>query len=66
MSPIALKEQLESCVALIAIYIQEVGASFDPDVLQWPGGLFIATILWLCAIGTGAFRRRQRHGSIGG
>jgi hypothetical protein len=38
--------------------IQMMGANFDPDVLQWPGGAIIAMILWLYAtVKTTAARR---------
>jgi hypothetical protein len=52
-----MKEQLESYAARIAARIQNVGADVDPEILQLPGGSVIATILWLYAKSTVAFRK---------
>jgi hypothetical protein len=52
-----MKEQLESYAARIALRIRNVGANVDPEILQLPGGSVIATILWLYAKGTVAFRK---------
>jgi len=52
-----MKEQLESCAARIAARIQNVGSDMDPELLQLPGGSVIATLLWLYAKGSLAFRK---------
>jgi hypothetical protein len=41
--------QIELCVTWLAARIQSIAARFDPEVLQWPGGGFIAVFLWLYA-----------------
>jgi hypothetical protein len=40
---------IESSAGRIAAQIQNVGASFDPEVLSLPGGSIIAVLLWLYA-----------------
>ena len=52
-----MKEQIESYAARLAARIQNVGADVDPDILQLPGGSVIATLLWLYAKGSVAFRK---------
>jgi hypothetical protein len=42
-----MKTQIESWAAWILVRIQIVTANLDPDVLQWPGGIVIALLLWL-------------------
>jgi hypothetical protein len=44
-----MKQPPESCTAWIAAKIQMMGANFDPAVLQWPGGSFLAILLWVYA-----------------
>lgn len=55
-----MKQQFELCVTWFAATIQSVAASFDPEVLQWPGGSFIAIFLWLYATVTVAWDRQER------
>jgi hypothetical protein len=45
-----MKRHIESWVASILVRIQIVTANMDPEVLQWPGGSVIASLLWLFAI----------------
>jgi hypothetical protein len=52
-----MKEQLQSCAALIAARIQNVSSDMDPEILQLPGGSVIATLLWLYTKGRVAFRK---------
>ena len=52
-----MKEQLQSCAALIAARIQNVSSDMDPEILQLPGGSVIATLLWLYTKGRGAFQK---------
>jgi len=52
-----MMEQLESCAARIAARIQNVSADMDPEILQLPGGSVIATLLWLYAKGSVAFKK---------
>lgn len=52
-----MKEQLQSCAARIAAGIHNVSSDMDPEVLQLPGGSVIATLLWLYAKGSVAFRK---------
>ncbi len=40
---------IESSAGRIAAQINNVGASFDPEVLSLPGGSIIAVLLWLYA-----------------
>jgi hypothetical protein len=40
-----MKADLEIIEAWIAAIVQQIGARIDPEVLQWPGGLFIALLL---------------------
>jgi hypothetical protein len=44
-----MKHQIEMCATWLAARFQSAGASFDSEVLQWPGGGFIAIFLWLYA-----------------
>jgi hypothetical protein len=52
-----MKEQFEAYAARIAAQIQHVSAEVDPEILQLPGGSVIATLLWLYAAGSSAFRK---------
>jgi hypothetical protein len=52
-----MMEQIETYAARIAARIQNVGAEVDPEILQLPGGSVIATLLWLYAKGSTAFRK---------
>ena len=52
-----MKKQIESYAARIAASLQNVSADMDPEILQLPGGSVIATLLWLYAKGTVAFRK---------
>jgi hypothetical protein len=54
---VVMKEQIESYAARIAARLQGVSADMDPELLQLPGGSVIATLMWLYAKGTIAFRR---------
>jgi hypothetical protein len=38
-----------SWVSSIVGHLQSLGAMFDPETLQWPGGIVIALILFCCA-----------------
>jgi hypothetical protein len=40
---------IESSAGRIAARIQNIGVSFDPEVLSLPGGSLIAVVLWLYA-----------------
>jgi hypothetical protein len=53
----SMKEQLQTCAARIAAGIQNVSSDMDPEILQLPGGSVIATLLWLYAKGSVAFRK---------
>jgi hypothetical protein len=44
-----MKLQIQYWAIWLAAKIQIVGADFDPEVLQWPGGSLIAPLLWLYA-----------------
>jgi hypothetical protein len=44
-----MKRQIKSWAAWILVRIQFMTANFDPEVLQWPGGSFIAVFLSLYA-----------------
>ena len=44
-----MKLQIQYWAIWLAAQIQIVGADFDPEVLQWPGGSLIAPLLWLYA-----------------
>ncbi|MDB6082505.1 MAG: hypothetical protein JWN43_386 [Gammaproteobacteria bacterium] len=52
-----MMEQLQSYAGRIAARLQDVSADMDPEILQLPGGSVIATLLWLYAKGTVAFRK---------
>jgi hypothetical protein len=54
---VVMKEQIQSYAARIAARLQGVSADMDPEILQLPGGSVIATLLWLYAKGTVAFRK---------
>jgi hypothetical protein len=43
----SMKSQIESWAASILVKIQIITANLDPEVLQWPCGCLIATLLWL-------------------
>jgi hypothetical protein len=45
-----MKTQIASWAAWILVRIQIVTTNLDPDVLQWPGGIVIALILWLYVV----------------
>jgi hypothetical protein len=45
-----MKIQIETWAAWILVRIQILTANLDHEVLQWPGGGFIALLLWLCAV----------------
>jgi hypothetical protein len=59
-----MKRQIEYWTIWLAAQIQVVGANFDPEVLQWPGGSLIAPFLWLYATVTSACP--GRHQQLGG
>jgi hypothetical protein len=42
-----MKTQIASWASWLLVKIQIFNASLDPEVLQWPGGLGIALILWV-------------------
>jgi hypothetical protein len=42
-----MKTQIESCVTWVLVRFQILSANLNPEVLQWPGGSFIALLLWL-------------------
>jgi len=44
-----MKLQVHYWAIGLAAKIQVVGANFDPEILQWPGGGLIAPLLWLYA-----------------
>ena len=43
-----MKTQIEIWAAWILVRIQIVTAKLDPEILQWPGGIVIALLFWLC------------------
>jgi hypothetical protein len=45
-----MKTQIETWVAWILVRIQIVTANLDPEVVQWPGGIVIALLLWLYVV----------------
>lgn len=45
-----MKTQIESWAAWILVRIQIVTANLDPQILQWPGGIVIALLLWLYVV----------------
>jgi hypothetical protein len=45
-----MKIQIESWAAWILVRIQIVTANLDPEILQWPGGIVIALLLWLYVV----------------
>jgi hypothetical protein len=45
-----MKTQIASWAAWIFVRIQFVTATLNPEVLQWPGGIVIALLLWLCVV----------------
>jgi hypothetical protein len=53
---------MESSAGRIAARIQQIGASFDPEVLALPGGSVIAVCMWLYGnaanLKRGAVRKR--------
>jgi hypothetical protein len=46
--PEAPTNRFESWAARNLVRFQIVAANLDPEVLQWPGGSLIASLLWLC------------------
>jgi hypothetical protein len=40
--------RVESWAARKLVRFQTVTANLDPEVLQWPGGSLIASLLWCC------------------
>jgi hypothetical protein len=45
-----MKTQIESWAAWILVRIQIITANLDPEILQWPGGIVIALLLWLYVV----------------
>jgi len=45
-----MKTKIESWVTWILVRIQIVTATLDPEVVQWPGGIVIALLLWLYVV----------------
>jgi hypothetical protein len=45
-----MKTQIESWTVWILVRIQIVSANLDPEILQWPGGVVIALLLWLYVV----------------
>jgi len=45
-----MKTHIESSVVWILVRFQTLSANLNPEVLQWPGGSFIALLLWLYAV----------------
>ena len=48
--PEAVTSRVESWAARNLVRFQIVTANLDPEVLQWPGGILIAPLLWLCVM----------------
>jgi hypothetical protein len=44
-----MKTQISSWATWVFFRIQILSAGLDPDILQWPGGIVIALILWFYA-----------------
>jgi hypothetical protein len=42
-----LRSRIEALTFRLLAMLQNVAASLDPDILQWPGGSIIAPALWL-------------------
>jgi hypothetical protein len=42
-----MKTQIATWAARTLVRIQILTANLDPEVVQWPGGLVIALLLWL-------------------
>jgi hypothetical protein len=42
-------KNLQSCATWIAGKLHSLGAMFDPEVLQWPGGIVIALFFFCIA-----------------
>jgi hypothetical protein len=40
-----VKQLIEQCATWIVAKIQILSATFDPEILQWPGGALIAMLL---------------------
>jgi hypothetical protein len=56
-----MKETLE-CIANRAVLLcQQAGAQVGPEVLQWPGGSFIALLLLIRAMTTAAANSRKLY-----
>jgi hypothetical protein len=45
-----MKTQIVSWAAWILVRIQIVTATLDPDLLQRPGGIVVALLLWLYVV----------------
>ena len=70
-----MKIHLEGYAGWVSAAFQTMGLSFDPELLLWPGGSMIATVLWLYAmartialrfgIRLGAKSRRARSTMLG-
>jgi hypothetical protein len=60
-----MKTPLKSIAARIADHTHRVGAQFDPDVLQWPGGAVIALLLMFRAILMAALNDVLRSADVG-
>jgi len=43
-------KQVQSGETWVVGKLQSLSALFDPEILQWPGGLVIAPLLWFCAV----------------
>jgi len=52
---------IESSAGRIAARIQNIGVSFDPEVLSLPGGSAIAVFLWLYASAMVTLKRAASH-----
>ena len=54
-----MKTPLKIIASQIVGLIQLIGAQFDPEVLQWPGGSVIALLLLIRTTVTAAFDSRR-------
>jgi hypothetical protein len=41
-----MKTRIQFLTAWILVSVQTVTANLDPEILQWPGGMVIALLLW--------------------
>jgi hypothetical protein len=46
--PLSITHNMESWVTRILVRFLIITANLDPEVLQWPGGAIIASVLCLC------------------